>query len=236
LAAAVIAALVGVVAVLGLAARTTQAGDQKPSRKPDITVLTRDLLVDKSAFPQFPGGKWSSTVTGAGGKRSPESKLTTSPPECADLYGDPKAATQSAAVTVSNVRSGGPRSMGVHLTITPEQRNVKDYLDKCQSFTQSFEVSGRTVNVDVQLDPLDVDDVPPWAVATVMTSSGPTDVPISLSSAAATISGYYRGVFVVAGTDQIKLRSKETASIDAGTADDLVKLFNAQVEKLEAAP
>ncbi|MGH3523800.1 MAG: hypothetical protein ACRDU4_13505, partial [Mycobacterium sp.] len=89
-----------------------------------------------------------------------------------------------------------------------------------------------------QLEPLDASGVPPWAVATVMQSSSSPSrgIPLSMSVTTATISGYYRDVLVVAGYNQFNRRGKDGASIDSGDVNDLVKLFDAQVEKLEAAP
>lgn len=233
LAAAVV--IVVAVAAVGLRAWTTTVGDEKPSSKPDITNLGRDLLVDKSAFPDFPGGQWATAVNGAGGPPSVLPNATVHPEECADLFGDPKAARQTMAATVSTVGPRGARTMGVHLSISPDQRNVKDLLQKCQSFTRSFDLPGRALSVDVQLDPLDAEGVPPWAVGTVMTTSGPAGMrlPVSLTNAA--ISGYYRGVRVFAQTDEIGFGSQADSGIDPATAHDLLKLFNAQVEKLDAA-
>lgn len=237
---------IGLVAVLVVAAvglgvvmlgdRLTGAGSDKPSRKPDIAQLSGDLLVDRSAFPEIRGGKWISGVDDPGGAQSNLPNLTTDPPECSALYGDAKGATQSATATLANLEPGGLRSMRVHLAITRDPPNVKQYLQKCQSFTQTFEAGGRAVSTEVQLNPLDVAGVPPWAVATVLTSSASTAIRLPVSVTAAMISGYYRGVLVVASSNEIRLRAKNNAAIDPETAAALVELFNDQIAKLEAAP
>lgn len=232
-AAAVVAVLV---AGLLVSFRGRLPAAEKPSRKPDITSLTSNVLVERSVFPDPSGGKWISGVNSEGGAASDMPNLTIDPPECADLYGDPKAASQTATATLAKLQAGGLHSMRVRLAITPDQHNIKGNLAKCQSFTQTFEASGRTVTTDVRLDPLDVAGVPPWAVATVMSSSSSSVIRLPMSVTATTVSGYYRGVLVVASSNDIRLRSKKGASVDVGTADDLVKLFNAQIEKLEAAP
>lgn len=235
LAAVGIVLVVGLGLVVGFGARLTQSSE-KPSKKPDITELTSGLLVDRSAFPEISGGKWISGVNSNEGTQSNLPNLTIEPPECADLYGDSKDATQTATATLANIEPGGLHSMRVHLAVTPRERNLKEYLQKCRSFTQTVQSGSHTVTTEVRLDPLDAAGVPPWAVATVMSSSSSTAVRLPMSVTAATVAGYYRGVLVVASSNDIRLRPKGDAAIDADNSGDLVKLFNAQVEKLEAAP
>jgi hypothetical protein len=228
--------VVGSVFAVSAVRRATGAGETKVSAKPDITQLTRDLLVDKSAFPEFDGGKRSSGL--GTGKGSGMSNLSIDPQECADLYGYSKSATQAAYATVSKLGRGGLRSMEVHLAITPDQPNLKDDLEKCRSFTVSSEIAGRTMTVETQLDPLEAPGAPPWAVATEMKSSSSplAGIPISLSVTTDSISGYYRGVLVVTGYHQFNRRTEDSDTVGSDAVNDLVKLFNAQVEKLEAAP
>jgi hypothetical protein len=218
--------------------KTASAGESKTSGKPDIIQLTRDLLVDKSAFPEFDGARRSSGLGTGDGKGPGMSNLSVDPQECADLYGYAKSATQAAYATVSKLGPGGPRSMEVHLAITPEQSDLRDDVDKCRSFTVSSQIAGRTMSVETQLDPLHAPGAPPWAVATEMKSSSSPlpGIPLSLSVTTASVSGYYRGVLVVAGYHQFNRRTDDGASVAPGVINDLVKLFNAQVEKLEAAP
>ncbi len=234
LAAGAVVVLVAAVLVVSVVWQTR--GGDKPSRKPEITQLTSDMLVDRSAFPEISGGKWVSGLNSSNAGQQEVPNATTDPPECADLYGDSKGATQSATATLANIAAGGLHSMRVHLAITSGQRNLKEFLEKCQSFTQTFGGAGRSVTTEVRLDPLDAAGVPPWAVATVMTSSGSSAVRLPMSVTAATVSGYYRGVLVVASSNDIRLGAKNDGTIDAATTADLVRLFNAQVEKLEAAP
>lgn len=209
---------------------------EKPSKKSDITQLTAEMLVGRSAFPEISGGKWISGVNSTEGVQSNMPNLTIDPPECADLYGDSKDASQTATATLANIQPGGLHSMRVHLAITPQQRNLREYLQSCRSFTQTVQSAGRTVTTEVRLDPLDAPGVPPWAVASVMTSSGSPAVRLPMSVTAATVSGYYRGVLVVASSNDIRLRPKSDAPVDGDTMNNLVSLFNSEVEKLEAAP
>ena len=234
LAAAALVAVLVVGLLVSSGGRLTAA--EKPSRKADITGLTSTMLVDRSVFPDPSGGKWISGVNSEGGAASDMPNLTIDPPECADLFGDPKAASQTATATLAKLAAGGLHSMRVRLAITPDQHSVKGNLEKCQSFTQTFEASGRTITTDVRLEPLDAAGVPPWAVATVMSSSSSSMIRLPMSVTATTVSGYYRGVLVVASSNEIQLRPKKGASVDVRTADELVKLFNAQIEKLEVAP
>lgn len=221
--------------VLGLTGRLS--AEERPSKKPDIKELTGTMLVDRSAFPDVTGGKWISGVNSAGTEGSEASNLKIDPPECGDLYGDAKAASQTATATLAKLQSGGLRSLRMRLAITPEHRNIKDYLQKCQTFTQTAEAAGRSVTTEIRVQPLDAAGVPPWAVGSVMTSSSATRIRLPLGVTAATISGYYRGVLVVASSNEIRIGAKQDpATVAPETADQLVKLFNAQVEKLEAAP
>ncbi|HTM84900.1 MAG TPA: hypothetical protein VL179_08365 [Mycobacterium sp.] len=220
--------------VLGVGGRLT--ADEKPSSKPDITTLTSEMLVDRASFPDPSGGKWISGVNSAGDAPADMPNLTVDPPECADFYSSPKSATQTATATLAKLKPGGLHSMRVRLALTSDHPNLKDVLDKCQSFKQTFEAGGRTVTTDIQLSPLDADGVPPWAVATVITSSSKAAIRLPISITASTISGYYRGVLVVATSNAIGLRTEKDTSEDSTYADELVELFNTQIEKLEAAP
>ena len=232
-------AALAVVAVLGVALLVRFGGSQhtsaKPSKKPDITELTSEMLVGRSAFPEIAGGKWISGVNTAGSAPAELPNMTIEPPECSDLYGDSKAATQTATATLANIAGGGLHSTRVRLAITPEQRDLKEYLHKCRTFTQKVESGGRSVTTEVQLEPLNAAGVPPWAVATVMTSTSSTGARLAMSVTAATVAGYYRGVLVVASSNDIRLGSNNDATIDAAAAEALVDLFNAEIEILEAS-
>ncbi|WP_234898970.1 hypothetical protein [Mycolicibacter kumamotonensis] len=92
------------------------------------------------------------------------------------------------------------------------------------------------MTTDIQLSPLDAEGVPPWAVATVITSASKSAIRLPIAITASTISGYYRGVLVVATSNDIGLRTEQDESEEAANAEALVKLFNTQIEKLEAAP
>ncbi|MDD7812001.1 hypothetical protein PP713_05410 [Mycobacterium sp. CSUR Q5927] len=234
LAAAAVALVVVVGLVLSFGGRLT--AEEKPSRKPDITELTSDMLVDRASFPDPSGGKWISGVNDAGDAPSEMPNLTVDPPECADFYSSPTSATQTATATLAKLQPGGLHSMRVRLALTPDRPNLKAFVDKCQSFRQTFEAGGRSVTTDIQLSPLDAEGVPPWAVATVITSSSKAAIRLPIAITASTISGYYRGVLVVATSNDIGLRTgNDDADAEAANAEALVKLFNTQIEKLEAA-
>lgn len=234
LAAAATAVVVGLGLMVGLGGRFTAA--EKPSRKPDITELTSDMLVERASFPDPSGGKWISGVNSAGDSPSEMPNLTVDPPECADFYSSPSSATQTATATLAKLQPGGLHSMRVRLALTPDRPDLKAFVDKCQSFKQTFESGGRSVTTDIQLSPLEAEGVPSWAVATVITSSSKAAIRLPIAITASTISGYYRGVLVVASSNDIGLRTGDDESADATHADELVQLFNTQIEKLEAAP
>lgn len=230
-AAAAVVLVAGV--VLGVSGRFSR--EDKPSRKPDITALTSEMLVDRASFPDPSGGKWISGVDSAGDTPSEMPNLTVDPPECADLYSSPSSARQTATATLAKLQPGGLHSMRVRLALTSEHPNLKKLLDTCQSFKQTFEAGGRSVTTDIALTPLEAADVPPWAVATVISSSSNAAVRLPISITASTISGFYRGVLVVATSNDIGLRMNNDGGDDAAHADELVKLFNTQIERLEAA-
>lgn len=229
------AAVVVVVAGLVLSFGGRIAAEDKPSRKPDITNLTSEMLVERAAFPDPSGGKWISGVNSAGDAPAEMPNLTVDPPECADFYSSPESATQTATATLAKLQAGGLHSMRVRLALTPDHPNLKRYVDKCETFKQTFESGGRSVTTDIQMNPLEADGVPPWAVATVITSASKSAIRLPISITATTISGYYRGVLVVATSNDIGLRMQSGQSDDSTHAEDLVKLFNTQIEKLEAA-
>lgn len=229
------AVVVAVIAGLALNLGGRLTAEEKPSKKPDITNLTSDMLVERAAFPDPSGGKWISGVNSAGDAPSEMPNLTVDPPECADFYSSPSDATQTATATLAKLQPGGLHSMRVRLALTPDHPNLKAFVDKCQTFKQTFEAGGRSVTTDIQMNPLDAEGIPPWAVATVITSASKTPIRLPISITASTISGYYRGVLVVATSNDIGLRAENDTSEDAAKAADLVKLFNTQIEKLEAA-
>ncbi|GFG71744.1 hypothetical protein [Mycolicibacter senuensis] len=233
LAAVAAAVVVGIGLMAGFGGRFT--AEEKPSRKPDLTELTSDMLVERASFPDPSGGKWISGVNSAGDAPSEMPNLTVDPPECADFYSSPSSATQTATATLAKLQPGGLHSMRVRLALTPDRPDLKAFVDKCQSFKQTFESGGRSVTTDIQLNPLEADGVPPWAVATVITSSSKAAIRLPIAITASTISGYYRGVLVVASSNDIGLRTGDDESEDAAHADELVQLFNTQIEKLEAA-
>ncbi|KKC00230.1 hypothetical protein [Mycolicibacter arupensis] len=233
LGAAGVAIVVALGLVLSLGGRFT--AEDKPSRKPDITTLTSEMLVERAAFPDPTGGKWISGVDSAGDAPPDMPNLTVDPPECADFYSSPSTATQTATATLAKLQPGGLRTMRVRLALTPDHPNLKRFVDKCKTFTQTFEQGGRSVTTDIQLNTLDAEGVPPWAVATVITSASKAASRLPISITAATISGYYRGVLVVATSNNVGLRMEDGESDEQAQAEDLVKLFNTQIEKLEAA-
>lgn len=233
LGAAAVALAVVVGLVLSFGGRLT--AEDKPSRKPDITTLTSEMLVERAAFPDPTGGKWISGVDSAGDAPSDMPNLNVDPPECADFYSSPSTATQTATATLAKLQPGGLRTMRVRLALTPDHPNLKQLVDKCKTFTQTFEQGGRSVTTDIQLNSLDAEGVPPWAVATVITSASKAASRLPISITAATISGYYRGVLVVATSNNVGLRMDSDDSDEPAQEEDLVKLFNTQIEKLEAA-
>ncbi|ORX00113.1 hypothetical protein [Mycolicibacillus trivialis] len=239
-----LAALVAVVvlaagALVIVAARS--GGGQKPSAKSDLTTLSKDLLVDRSVFPDVADGEWRDYLNDGDDDEDETmpGDITVSPQECADLLGGPATATQRAAARLSSRGSQGMRSVGVNLVLGGGQRDVHDYLDKCHSFTISTSLPGldKSMDMDGEVTPLDVSGIPSWAVGyRTTTSSSVPGIPFSTAMDASAISGYYRGVLVEASSEQIVSGKSDSTTAEPAQLDDLVRLFNAQVDKLEAAP
>lgn len=215
-------------------------GGAKPSAKADLTTLSKDLLVDRSVFPDIADGEWRDFLNDSDEDDDlMPGDITVSPQECADLLGGPATATQRAAARLSSRDSKGMRSVGVNLVLGGGQRDVHDYLDKCRSFTISTSLPGldKSMDMDGEVSPLDVDGIPSWAVGyRTTTSSSVPGIPFSTAMDATAISGYYRGVLVEASSEQIVSGKSDPTTSGSDQVEDLVRLFNAQVDKLEAAP
>ncbi|MBS9533314.1 hypothetical protein KIH27_06885 [Mycobacterium sp. M1] len=206
------------------------------SRKRAITTLTSEMLLDRSAFPDSSEGKakWISGVNNSTSREPEVPGITFDPPECGSIFGT-KGATQTGAATLTRRQSAGVGSLRVGLMITPERRDLKGYLQKCQSYTQSIELAGHALTTELQLKPLDIAGVPPWAVGAVMSSSPKHRMLAPVSMTSATVAGYYRGVLVTVSNSLIQ-RGTGKDDVDSATAEELAKLFNEQIQKLEAAP
>lgn len=238
--AAVLLVVAGTVFAVAFRKGTTGTDASNPSGKSDITQLTRDLLVDRSAFPDFEGGVRRSGLGAGDPKATGVPGLKITPEQCADLFGSAKTATQSAYASVASMVPGKVRSMEMRLSISPQRRDLAEQVKQCHKFTASMELAGRATSMDGALEPLDAPGAPSWAVASVMTSSGSPlpGIPLKISMTFATVSGYCRGVLVVAGYNEVNPRSGGVggAAVDPDVVKDLVKLFNAQVQNLQSAP
>lgn len=233
-----LAAVAVVIAVAGglLVFFTNRIGEGH-SRKRDIASLTSEMLLDRSSFPEASEGKtkWVSGVNNSTSREPEVPGVSFDPPECGSIFGT-KGATQTGAATLTRRQADGVGSLRVGLTITPERRDLQGYLAKCGSYTQTIEVAGHPLTTELQLKPLDMPaDVPPWAIGAVMSSATKHRVLLPMSMTSATVAGYYRGVLVTVSNSLIR-RGSGRDDVDPGTADELVKLFNEQIQKLEAAP
>jgi hypothetical protein len=227
--------LAAVVVVAVLAFGVPNVGN---SNKPEITNLTKDLLVDKSDFPEIRGGEWNSALIDNPRKELALPGKTITPEECADFGGPIYSFDQKAQAGFTASDPDGERSIILRLGISPQRPDLKIHREKCRSFTVSFVAAGHTVTMDAHVGPLDASGLPSWAVGTVMTyaNSSVADVPVSVSMMTATVAGYCRGVLVHVAYTDLGHGSQEKGPPSPETTHDLVALFNAQVAKLKAAP
>jgi len=223
----IVAVAVAVVLVTrgGPAETASPAGPQSnaPAEQPALTDLSTSLLVDKSAFPALgTDADWSSSVTDAP-TRSDESAVRVSPPECKEFFAD-DSYTSRAFARLGDVTAG--EEVLVRLDLGAKRFDTAEYLDTCRSVTATGGDAGDTT---VATRPLDLTDLPDWATAyTVDLRSGTGAAAMEVS--ARLITGYYRGL-------KVEVESNHLGSGSGSVDDDaLVALFNAQVDKLAAAP
>jgi hypothetical protein len=181
-------------------------GNKKSSR-PDITELTSEMLVDRSSFPAMDDAQWSSVVTPSTSTSNP---VETRPPECAPIVAEIHA-TQGGEASLASTAA----ALSLHLLVTPDRPDLKGIIPKCGTIINARYAGAVTTM------PRNLAGLPQWASALDMTS------PTSTSLMAI---GLYRGVLIrcyYAGN------GGETSSSEFANA--IVKIFNDQVAKLEAA-
>ncbi|HZQ31632.1 MAG TPA: hypothetical protein VFB19_07840 [Mycobacterium sp.] len=200
------AAAVFLLAVIGLIVVVTVVPHSTRSAKPDITQLTDQMLVGRSSFPDMAGAQWQSGI------RNPDDmpELRTRPDECSALSG-PLHPTQMASASLT-AESG--TSMHINISLTSERPDLKQVVKDCGT------VKLVGIPVTITTKPRDLSGVPDWATAVEIRSG-------SVSSVA--VLGFVRGVHVRAAylANGTALKSDQLT--------DLVKLFNDEVAKLQAA-
>ncbi|MBS9534615.1 hypothetical protein KIH27_13560 [Mycobacterium sp. M1] len=210
------------------------------STKPDITTLTRDLLLGRSQFSGFDGDTWESGVDNdyqPGGPSDPDGDTTISPQQCAGLrVGQPKEGssyTQIAGAILSAADGSGKHTTMATLQIVTNEVDLKDLVNSCGQYTSSFG-GGESAPTATTVRALTPKGLPKWAVAysnVTRPLTRPDDFKFG-ESKVVSIEGYYRGVLVNTSHLAMSHNDIDTAAI----ADKLVVLFTAQVQKLEAAP
>ncbi len=179
--------------------------------KPDIDHLTPSMLIDKSAFPAIEGGQWNSTA-----RDNPQTPdYPVEPTNCRILYPGPKA-TQTVVgswgtpeVSMEQVRA----AFSFEIELLAERPDVKNTVQGCEHFTV-----GRTSNTAT---PHSLQGLPDWAAAfDFMRSSEQGTTLVAM--------GIYRGVW-------IEISYGDSGKVSQDDAASLVKAFNAQFTKLEAA-
>ena len=149
------------------------------------------------------------------------------PPKCAPIFSGP-AHAQKGTVLWSWMQTddgSDPDQSGPDFTVTlsvptgqPDLQGLRDLLGKCGTFQGG--------GVPVTMSPLQLPGLPNSAVARRWTMP----VTIAGSIAGAEITGLTRGIYV-----EVSVNRLNTGDILTGDTDIMVKLFNDQVRKLEAA-
>lgn len=198
----------GAVALVALAVIATTVVlflTRESGTEPDITALTTSMLIDESEFGNVAQGEFSSD----GPNDDPEwEKLDVDPSECEYMVQYPRASEQ-----VRGERSN-PDGEGfiVTLRINTEWPDLKALLAECDSKQVTYEEIEGTVHA------LDLSDLPDWAVAVEVESEDLGGGGFSY------VVGYYRGIQI-----DVEHFGATTSKSDRA---DLVRMFNAQVERL----
>ncbi|ODR05071.1 hypothetical protein BHQ15_16275 [Mycolicibacillus koreensis] len=199
---------------------TPTSGD--PAEEPPITTLSTSLLVDRSAFPDLgPDAEWSSSQPEPS-DASGDSSVSVTPSECKDFLNDHSYTSDvHARLGVSQT----PEEVLVSLQLGSKKLDVADYVDKCARATATSD--DRTMTVAIH--PLDLTGLPSWATGYSVDIRA-ENARNTMDASARVITGYYRAV-------KVEVESNSLGSGPSSVADDdLVDLFNAQVDKLAAAP
>ncbi|MCV7248666.1 hypothetical protein H7J07_10625 [Mycobacterium koreense] len=198
-------------------ATTSASGDDEPP----ITALSTSVLVDRSAFPiPGPHPQWQSMELDHA-KEVIDPEDITGSSECKDLLYD----TSYISGVFKRLAVEQPDAyivLGVKLELGAKKYDVAEYVDKCANDRGAMNHGENTGAVRLS----DLSGLPSWATAFSVEDSHAGETVFSQQS----IVGYYREV-------KVSVDSACFGSGPSGVADDdLVGLFNDQVDKLAAAP
>ena len=136
------------------------------------------------------------------------------PAECGPAYWGPPF-SQMGSVAWSTMKSEGTnrhgRDIRLFLAVAAERPDLKALLAKCETV--------RYQNLTTTVAPMELADLPGWALATSIKVPGATG---------AGVIGLHRGLYVSESFWQLP-----EADLSADDKSALVKLFNAQVTKLD---
>jgi hypothetical protein len=182
------------------------------SQKSDIKQLTDSMFVDPSSFPVVDGAQWFSPKSIDNSTRA---TIVIDPSECSPLLLGPTASQQK----FEGLTKRSMRSFSVTLAVPTERPDYKALVGRCGTVTSHQAEGGRGITRHFKLRELG--GLPDWA--TVVQDDADT-------RPAVTIVGVYRGILISASYS-------EQVSEDPSPTNEaaLVKIFNAQVDKLEDA-
>jgi hypothetical protein len=183
---------------------------------PDLSALTESMLIEEGVVPPVEGTTWGRMVAVPRGVPPP-----VSPPECALFLSQAEASQKGLAM-----RSAKGTAIGVELAITDTRLDLEELVRRCRS----FEFDGGTTQSRVELAPLDLPELPPNSIGTLMHCSSSTGGKTT-SWDIALIAGYHRGVLVSAQYTP----GPVGGPFDQALAESLSGIYEAQIDLLDAA-
>ncbi len=181
---------------------------------PDLSVLTESMLIEESAVPPIAGTTWGRMVAVPRGVPPP-----VSPPDCGLFLSQAEASQKGLAM-----RSARGTAIGVELAITDAPQDLEALMLQCRSFT----FDGGATQSRIEMEPLNIVDVPTDSIATLMHCQSVTGGKTT-SWDIAMIAGYHRGVLV----DAQYTPGPVGGSFDDTLAASLSGIYRAQIDRLD---
>ena len=194
--------------------KSPASGDAQTSQKPELTQVNSSMFVDQSAVSTNPAVHFAPPSISSD-RQGPNPPVD--PPECGPIIWGP-VTPQVGFVKWSTTKPAAPpvnavsNDFSLYLGVPAERPDLKSLSSKCDTV--------RFHGVTTTYSSLAAPELPSWAVASRVTVSG---------ASGAGIIGFCRGLYISASFLQ-----KPGGDISRTDTDTLVRLFNAQVAKLEA--
>ena len=182
----------------------------------DLSYLDESMLIDESSVPPVEGTSWGLMVAVPRGVAPP-----VSPADCGLFLSQAQGSQEGLAM-----RSSKGTAIGVELDITGESIDLKALVRECKSFT----FDGGATQSRVELEPLNVPDLPADTIGTLMHCRSATNGK-TLRWDIALIAGYHRGILVSAQYTP----GPVGGPFDPKLASSLSGIYRAQIARLDLA-